>query len=60
MKLNVIVRGAIGDAVRQALKAKPVVLHADGGEWTAYLIDGEVYTEDEALNKILDQYSWWN
>ena len=64
INVNGLVKHAIGAAVRKALNAKPVDVHyADGaGDMitNGYLIGGEVYVGDTAVEKILGEYSWWN
>lgn len=65
ISVNALVRLAIGDAVKRALKSKPIAVHYHVGtdaveSIEGYLIDGEVYMESTAVEKILGEYSWWN
>ena len=63
MSLNIhaLVRQAIKDAVVKALKAKPTTVHAEpDGVYHCYEMDGEVWTEEAAVEHILGEYSWWN
>lgn len=63
MKLHPLVQQAVGDAVRRALRATPIKVHMCGSlteVHTGYLIDGEVYGENEAVLRILGEYSWWS
>ena len=50
---------AIHDAVKKALAVKPLVLHISKEKHPIYLIDGEAYEENGAIEKILGNYSWW-
>jgi hypothetical protein len=60
-KINEMVKGAIRDALVKALEAKPVKVHvANGQDHELYMIDGEIYSHDMAVGKILGEYSWWN
>ena len=60
MKMNVLERQAVGDAVAKALTAKPVTFHLDRDkEITCFEIDGEIYTAETAKEKVLGTYSWW-
>lgn len=59
---DTLIQQAIGDAVRAALKAKPVAVHLDlrDDPVICYEIGGQFYTMETAVDKILGQYSWWN
>jgi hypothetical protein len=66
-KLHPLVKGAIREAVTRALRANPVRLHlATAGtnkkevSFPVYEMDGEVWSEGSAVDKILGEYSWWN
>jgi hypothetical protein len=57
--LNQFVRGGIRDAVERALSTKPVVIHCGDMVENGFMIDGEVYTKESAIEKILGDYSWY-
>ena len=59
--INGLIKGAIRDAVVKALQAKPVNVYFDVEKTLEhfYEINGQIYSESAAINKILSQYSWW-
>jgi hypothetical protein len=58
--VDALIRGAMTDAVEEALRAKPVTVHAARcTAITCFEINGEIYTTEMAIQKILGQYSWW-
>lgn len=62
LDLHPLIKGAIGDAMKKALQSRPVKMHIHNGIETTvnfYEIDGEIYSEECAIEKILGEYSWW-
>ena len=59
LSVHPLIRDAIRKAVIKALKAKPVKVNAEEAKWDFYEIDGEIWSENDAIEHILNQYSWW-
>lgn len=63
LTVHPLIKSAIYDAMIKALRAKQVKIHIHTGVDTStefYNIDGEIYSESTAIEKILGEYSWWN
>lgn len=58
-KLPNLVKSAIEAAVKAALKIKPVNFHCDGNVFEVFIIDGEAYSLEESVKKLMGKYSWW-
>lgn len=57
--ISPMIQLAIRDIVRKALKAKPVKVHiGQENPITGYVMDGEVYSEEQAIQHILGEYCW--
>ena len=54
-----LMQGAIRQCVLEALRGRPVEINMVEGKIGGFLIDGAVYTEDAAVEKILKKYSWY-
>lgn len=51
---------AVKDAVMKALNSRHRKLYALGaGFMTVYEIDDDLFTEERAVDVILQEYSWW-
>lgn len=60
IKISPMIRSAIKDAVSQALRAKTLKLMSNGQGFEIYVLDdGNAYTAETALEKILGEYSWY-
>ena len=62
LEIHPLIKGAIRDAMIKALKAKPVMVHVVGGTqpFKGFVeMDGEIYSEDAVIEKIIGCHSWW-
>ena len=58
VRADILEEYAIKDALKKALMAKPVDIHSEDRIFKGFEIDGEIWTEDSAIEKILSNYSW--
>lgn len=58
--LDSFTKMGIRDAVERALSTKTVVINCGDLKEAGFMIDGEVYTKESAIRKILGEYSWYN
>lgn len=63
LEVHAFIKGAIREAMKKALKAKPIKIHHYPqniiDECNFFEIDGEIYDCPAAIEKILGEYSWW-
>jgi len=61
LSVSPLIKGAIRDAIMKALAAQPVKVHIASQEtsFKFFNVDGEVYSEASAIDKIMGEYSWW-
>jgi len=59
LTIHPLIKGVIRDAIIKALKAKPVKINTEGAKWEGYQMDNEIWMQDEAIEHILGEYSWW-
>lgn len=59
IELHPLVRSAMRAAFIEALNTKSMVIKTRDGSFGCFVIDGIGHDEDEAIDKILGKYSWW-
>ncbi len=58
LEISVLVKAAIRDAVKKALKAEPKQLNLGSSKDTVFEMDRQLWTLESAIEYILGEYSW--
>jgi hypothetical protein len=59
LTIHPLIKEAIYEAIKKALRAEPTVLHTDGQTFSCFQIGKEIYDAPAAVEEIMGEYSWW-